>query len=48
MGRHKQRSSAGRNVSFAIRSRQAENDVAGTAAQHRNQKGHTPNSPSTG
>ncbi|WP_165861203.1 hypothetical protein [Paenibacillus paeoniae] len=48
MGRHKQRSSAGKNVSYAIRSRQAENDVAGTVAQHRNQKGHAPNNPSTG
>lgn len=46
--RHKQRSASSSNEAYVKRSRQAENDAARLVSQNRNQKGHIPNSPSTG
>ncbi|MFD0587105.1 hypothetical protein ACFQZE_03730 [Paenibacillus sp. GCM10027627] len=34
--------------SYEYRSRQAENQTAASVTKNRNQKGHVPNSPSTG
>lgn len=36
------------SVSMQERSRQAENNLAASTNENRNQKGHIPNSPSTG
>ncbi|MBH5317698.1 hypothetical protein I6N90_07770 [Paenibacillus sp. GSMTC-2017] len=48
MGRHKHQTSAGKNHAYATNSKIAENNVAASTSEHRNQKGHIPNSPSTG
>ncbi|MEK3881272.1 hypothetical protein [Paenibacillus sp. PL2-23] len=48
MGRHKPKSEAAKNEAFATKSRLAENEAAATSEQNKNQKGHLPNSPSTG
>jgi hypothetical protein len=48
MGTRKQKSMAGRNFAYAARSLQAENNLAASTNENRNQKGHPPNSPSTG
>lgn len=44
----KKMSLQGRMLSMGVRSRQAENNVAASTAENKNQKGHVPNSPSTG
>lgn len=48
MARNKNRSFQGEQQALAAKSRQAENDVAASTEENRNQKGHVPNSPSTG
>ncbi|WP_165279919.1 hypothetical protein [Paenibacillus protaetiae] len=48
MGRKKQQTEAGKYAGYAARSKQAENHLAESTEQNRNQKGHLPNSPSTG
>ncbi|CAH1206790.1 hypothetical protein PAECIP111893_02613 [Paenibacillus plantiphilus] len=46
--KHKNRSIQADSVAMQERSRQAENNVAASTDDNRNQKGHVPNSPSTG
>ncbi|MBO7742578.1 hypothetical protein I8J29_00120 [Paenibacillus sp. MWE-103] len=48
MGRHQVPGLPGKMRGMRDRDRQAENDVAGSTDRNRNQKGHVPNSPSTG
>lgn len=48
MARNKNKSIPAQNQSFAARSREAENNVADATDADKNQKGHIPNSPSTG
>lgn len=48
MARSKDRSVSSKNQSFKVRSREAENNVAESTDENTNQKGHIPNSPSTG
>ncbi|MDQ6418028.1 hypothetical protein RB620_01130 [Paenibacillus sp. LHD-117] len=48
MGRHRHKSMASRNFAYEVNSLHAENNVAASTTNNRNQKGHTPNSPSTG
>ncbi|MCU6708148.1 hypothetical protein M6D81_05435 [Paenibacillus sp. J5C_2022] len=48
MGRHKHKSMASRNFAYEAGSLHAENNVAASSSRNRNQKGHTPNNPSTG
>lgn len=48
MARNRFRSIEGKNHSFETNSRQAENNLADSTSENRNQKGHVPNSPSTG
>ncbi|GGG63734.1 MULTISPECIES: hypothetical protein [Paenibacillus] len=48
MSHNKKRSFQGKMHAFRVNSAEAENNVAASAAVNRNQKGHTPNNPSTG
>ncbi len=48
MARRKKQSIDARNLAMETRSRQAENQVAASTSDNRNQKAHVPNSPSTG
>ncbi|WP_168122621.1 hypothetical protein [Paenibacillus sp. HB172176] len=48
MGRHKQKSAEARNVAYKANSKQAENHLAESTSENKNQKGYSPNSPSTG
>ncbi|WP_169751052.1 hypothetical protein [Paenibacillus beijingensis] len=44
----KKMSFQGKMLAMGVRSMQAENNVAASTAENKNQKGHVPNSPSTG
>ena|GEM_PF-878391 len=48
MSHNKRRSFQGKMHALQFNSLEAENNVAGTTDRNRNQKGHVPNSPSTG
>lgn len=48
MARNKHKSVHAKNTAFQVNSKQAENNVAASTAENINQKGHIPNSPSTG
>ncbi|WP_171056050.1 hypothetical protein [Paenibacillus sinopodophylli] len=48
MGKHKNQSIPAKNKAFKASSSEAENNVAASTEENRNQKGHVPNSPSTG
>ncbi|MGO4374901.1 hypothetical protein AB4Z21_29945 [Paenibacillus sp. MCAF20] len=48
MARNKHRSFQGEQQALAAKSKQAEDSVAASTDENRNQKGHVPNSPSTG
>ncbi|WP_200961631.1 hypothetical protein [Paenibacillus sp. Soil522] len=48
MARNKNKSIASKNQAFEASSKDAENAVAASTDDNRNQKGHVPNSPSTG
>ncbi|WP_424765627.1 hypothetical protein [Paenibacillus sp. sgz302251] len=48
MARNKNKSIPSKNRAFVESSKQAENNVAESTDRNRNQKGHVPNSPSTG
>lgn len=48
MGRRKRQTEQSTNRAFIENSRQAENNAAESTSENRNQKGHVPNSPSTG
>ncbi|MBD2869917.1 hypothetical protein [Paenibacillus arenilitoris] len=48
MANNKHKAIKAKNHSFQVNSAEAENNVAGTTDRNRNQKGHVPNSPSTG
>ncbi|MFX3632729.1 MAG: hypothetical protein ACE3L7_06605 [Candidatus Pristimantibacillus sp.] len=48
MGRNKKESFKGKMQAMEMNSREAENNVAASTAENKNQKGHVPNSPSTG
>ncbi|WP_164779507.1 hypothetical protein [Paenibacillus kobensis] len=48
MGRSKNRTFEGKQQALQANSQQAEDNLAATTEVNRNQKGHVPNSPSTG
>ncbi|MBW7474286.1 hypothetical protein K0T92_05980 [Paenibacillus oenotherae] len=48
MSRNKKNAIEAESVAMQEQSRQAENSVAASTDENRNQKGHIPNSPSTG
>ncbi|CAM4200592.1 hypothetical protein L1N85_07160 [Paenibacillus alkaliterrae] len=48
MARNKKKSIPSKNQAFKVNSREAENNLAASTEENRNQKGHIPNSPSTG
>ncbi|MFC5653405.1 hypothetical protein ACFPYJ_30670 [Paenibacillus solisilvae] len=48
MARKKKQSIDARNQALETSSMQAEDHVAGSTSENKNQKGHVPNSPSTG
>ncbi|GGD57073.1 hypothetical protein [Paenibacillus nasutitermitis] len=48
MARSKKQSIEARNLALETSSREAENHLAASTSENRNQKGHVPNSPSTG
>lgn len=48
MSRNKNRSQKSLQQAFEVKSREAENNLAESTNENRNQKGHVPNSPSTG
>ncbi|WP_169081492.1 hypothetical protein [Paenibacillus sp. PL91] len=48
MARNKNKSIPSKNQAFAASSQEAENNLADSTEANRNQKGHVPNSPSTG
>lgn len=48
MARNKNRSVPQKNEAYVTSSKQAENNLAASTNENRNQKGHIPNSPSTG
>ncbi|MCK9858251.1 MULTISPECIES: hypothetical protein [Paenibacillus] len=48
MSHNKRRSFQGKMHALQFNSLEAENNVAGSTDRNRNQKGHVPNSPSTG
>jgi hypothetical protein len=48
MGRNKNKSIQAKNQAFAKHSIEAENNLAASTDENTNQKGHLPNSPSTG
>lgn len=48
MARSKNRTFQGKQQALQVNSRQAEDNLAASTAENRNQKGHVPNSPSTG
>ena len=48
MSHHKPKSEAAKNEAYATKSMLAENETAATTESNKNQKGHIPNSPSTG
>ncbi|GKU79211.1 hypothetical protein [Paenibacillus sp. L3-i20] len=48
MGRHKHGTPAGKNFAYRANDKIAENNVAASTSNHKNQKGNIPNSPSTG
>lgn len=48
MARNKNKSMQSKNQASEAYSREAENNVAASTDDNRNQKGHVPNSPSTG
>ncbi|WP_164545386.1 hypothetical protein [Paenibacillus albus] len=48
MSRKKNQPFGAKMQALEMKDSQAENDVAGSTDRNRNQKGHVPNSPSTG
>ncbi|EFM12414.1 conserved hypothetical protein [Paenibacillus curdlanolyticus YK9] len=48
MARNKEKSFQGKQQAMRAHDREAENNVAASTEENRNQKGHVPNSPSTG
>ncbi|MGK9250502.1 MULTISPECIES: hypothetical protein [Paenibacillus] len=48
MSRNKKHSFEDKQKGYAERSKEAENNLAASTNENRNQKGHVPNSPSTG
>ncbi|CAM4437654.1 hypothetical protein FHS16_001590 [Paenibacillus endophyticus] len=48
MAKHKNQSIPAKNEAYAASSSEAENNTAASTEENRNQKGHVPNSPSTG
>ncbi len=48
MAHNKHKSMEAKNQAFAKQSKEAENNVAASTDENTNQKGHVPNSPSTG
>ncbi|WP_179090122.1 hypothetical protein MHI37_16215 [Paenibacillus sp. FSL H8-0548] len=48
MANSKNKSIPAKNQAFEASSKEAENNVAASTAENQNQKGHLPNSPSTG
>jgi hypothetical protein len=48
MARNKNKSIQAKNLAFAKHSMEAENNIAASTDENTNQKGHVPNSPSTG
>lgn len=48
MASNKHKSIPAKNQAFEASSKEAENNVAASTEENRNQKGHVPNSPSTG
>lgn len=48
MAHNKKKSMDAKNQAFAKQSREAENNIAASTNENINQKGHVPNSPSTG
>lgn len=48
MGRHRKETLKGNMQAMKMNSREAENNVAASTEENTNQKGHVPNSPSTG
>ncbi|WP_202113140.1 hypothetical protein [Paenibacillus sp. MMS18-CY102] len=48
MARNKEKSFQGKQQAMKVNAREAENNTAASTADNRNQKGHIPNSPSTG
>lgn len=48
MARNKNSSFQGKQQAMEMNSKEAENNLAASTAENRNQKGHVPNSPSTG
>ncbi|MEV5028104.1 hypothetical protein [Paenibacillus sp. LPE1-1-1.1] len=48
MAKHKNQSIPSKNQAFEANSKEAENNLAASTNENRNQKGHIPNSPSTG
>ena len=48
MSRNKKHSFHDKQGGYAQRSKEAENNLAASTNENRNQKGHVPNSPSTG
>ncbi len=48
MSRNKKHSFEDKQKGYAVRSKEAENNLAASTNENRNQKGHVPNSPSTG